>query len=57
MQIIFLYKELQIDIFKTYEHPKIATTLAYIGQQWSNLCEYEKALRQFNRVIGESVII
>jgi len=39
-------------IYKTDEHPEVATTLAQIAQQFENLGDYKKALGQFERVLG-----
>lgn len=47
-------KEIRTKIYNTSEHPQIATTLAQIAEQWSNLGEYQKALKQFERVLGKN---
>ncbi len=39
------------------ENSSVATTLFNIAQQWSNLGEYQKALEQFERVLGITLFI
>ncbi len=47
--------EIQIKIYKTVEHPSVATTLSIIAQQWSNMGDYQKALTQFEQVLGKKM--
>jgi hypothetical protein len=35
------------------DHPKVATTLGLIAEQWSELGQYQKALEQFEMVLGK----
>lgn len=44
---------MQTKIYKTTEHPQVATTLGQIATLWSKLGEYQKALTQFERVLGK----
>jgi hypothetical protein len=44
--------EIQKKIYKTSSHPQIATTMALIAQQWSRIGNYERALEQFESVLG-----
>ena len=50
----FLLLDIQIKIYKTRDHPQVATTLAQIAEQWSSLGEYQKALQQFEKVLGKN---
>ena len=49
-----LLLDIQIKIYKTRDHPKVATTLAKIAEQWSSMGEYQKALQQFEKVLGKN---
>ncbi len=45
--------DIQIKIFKIIEHPEVAITLANIGEQLREMGEFQKALVQFERVLGK----
>ena len=49
-----LLLDIQIKIYKTTDHPKVAIKLAQIAQQWSSMGEYQKALQQFEKVLGKN---
>ena len=49
-----LLLDIQIKIYKTTDHPEVATTLANIAEQWSIMGEYQKALQQFEKVLGKN---
>jgi tetratricopeptide (TPR) repeat protein len=46
----------QVDIFtkiyKTNEHPQVASTLYNIAQQRSNIGDYQRAIEEFEKVLG-----
>ncbi len=46
-----IIKEIRKKIYKTEEHPEVATTLALIAEQWRDMGDYQKALEQFERVL------
>ena len=48
--------DIQIKIYKTDEHPHVATTLSQIAQQWSKKGEYKRALKQFEKIYGSKYI-
>ena len=54
IKIFHSFIEIQTKIYKTTEHPHVATTLALIAEQWSNMGEYQKALEQFKKVLGKN---
>ena len=35
-------------------HPEVATTLANIAEQFRNMGQYQRALEQFERVLGKN---
>jgi tetratricopeptide (TPR) repeat protein len=45
--------EILTKIYKTDEHPQVATTLANIAQQRRNLGDYERAIEVFEKVLGK----
>jgi hypothetical protein len=45
--------EIRTKIYKTKEHPQVATTLANIAEQRSNLGDYQGALEDFEKVLGK----
>ena len=55
MPSFFLNLEIEIrtKFYKTTDHPDVATTLGNIAAQWSNMGLYEKALQQFEKVLGK----
>jgi hypothetical protein len=40
-------------IYETNEHPAVATTLANITQERSNLGDYKRAFEDFRKVLGK----
>jgi hypothetical protein len=44
------------EIYKTTDHPEVATTLSKIAQEWSNMGDYQNALTQYERVLGKKNI-
>ncbi len=40
-------------IFKTPDHPEVATTLEQIAEQFWNMGRLKKALRNFKKVLGK----
>ena len=49
-----LLLDIEIKIYKTTDHPEVATTLGQIAQEWSRMGEYQKALQQFEKVLGKN---
>ena len=47
-----LILEIEKKIFRTEEHPNVATTMHSIAQQLSNLGDYQKAHDHFVSVLG-----
>ncbi len=45
--------EIRTKIYKTTEHPEVATTLANIAQQRSKLGDYQTAMEEFQKVLGK----
>ncbi len=46
--------EIETKIYKTTEHPDVATTLGNIAQQKSNLGDYQTAIEEFQKVLGKA---
>ena len=46
--------EIQTKIYKNTDHPDVAITLANIAQQWNLMGDYQKALQQFEKVLGKN---
>ena len=51
---IYCQIEIFTKIYKTTEHPEVATTLANIAQQRSNLGDYQTAIEEFQKVLGKA---
>ena len=55
---IFLFsnlrKEIQRKVYKNPDHLFIAKTLAAIADLWSTMGDYQKALQQFEKVLGKT---
>ena len=53
INIKFNQIEILTKIYKTNEHQEVATTLENIARQRSDLGEYQKAIEEFENVLGE----
>ena len=45
--------EIETKIYKTNEHPEVAKILSSIAQNRSNLGEYQRAIEEFEKVLGK----
>ncbi len=46
--------EIETKIYKTTEHPQVASTLFNIAQERSNLGDFQTAIEEFQKVLGKA---
>jgi tetratricopeptide (TPR) repeat protein len=54
---LFLLLALRKKIYGEYNHPEVSTTLYSIAQQYSKLGQYEKALKAFQDVLSNYILL